>query len=305
MTKFHLGEQVSVKVNDKMAQGTIVPYSNGIMIQHSRNLQRADEMNYSDSYRAVVHKPGDYFTNDNVLYARTYDNYIFYNVLLLTGEIIFVNQTELLSTKYQETVRRRINNNRSTRNMNAFLGNQDDEKIPYLPDHVNDNIMSYLIETPFANNINARIDNRRNPVNVNPIVPKPYASYVADHNQRLLEWQTARDIRNAKTARITRRRRREARSNRNARRGDSSNEENTDNDPEYNSNEDENALTDESDAPVSPNAIVMDGIEPPSSPENDFQFLDDDFFHHNGGKKSARKRRNSLRKTRKTRRTRK
>ena len=132
------------------------------MIQHSRNLQRADEMNYSDSY-GPLRKPGDYFTADDVLYSRTYETYMFYIVLLSTGDLIFVSQTELISTKYEETIRRRISNNRSTRGMNAFLRGQDNDNVAYLPDNANDNIMSYLIETPLASRINSRIDSKRNP----------------------------------------------------------------------------------------------------------------------------------------------
>ena len=165
-TRFNIGNLVLVKVNGRIIQGTIVPYRNGIMIRHSRDLRQADEIDVSHYYEERD-DPSYHYTIDDQLYARSSGhNNLVYNVQLPTGEIIWVNEIELLQNVRNDMLSRRIHNIHSNRRMNTFKEIQGNDllySVPHLPDLVNNHIKSYLTETPLSSRINTRINNRKNP----------------------------------------------------------------------------------------------------------------------------------------------
>ena len=164
--RFNMDDLVLVKVNGRIIQGTIVPYRNGIMIRHSHDLRRADEIDVSHYYEQR-NDPSYHYTIDGQLYARSCGrNNLVYNVQLPTGEIIWVNEIELLQNVRNDMLRRRIHNIHSNRRMNTFKEIQGNDllySVPHLPDLVNNHIKSYLTETPLSSRINTRINNRKNP----------------------------------------------------------------------------------------------------------------------------------------------
>lgn len=192
--RFNLGDSVSVRINNRIVLGTISPYNNGVMVIHDDSLEYAEERDFTYN----TPRQHNRYTADGQLYAQVLGNNVYYVVRLVSGENIIQTERNLVVIMGTEGLRRNMNNNQSRRNMEEFLS---DDTRPYLPDAINDNIMSYLTETPLSTNINTRIQNRLNP-------PTPSRAHVHTISERRAESRAASRRWNDE---ITREREREAR----------------------------------------------------------------------------------------------